>query len=440
MTPSLARVIRQGNRLALASGTALLLGAAPFALAAEAPKAAAPAQPPQLVALKAARLIDVTSGKVVKDPVVLIEGEKIKAVGPDVVIPSDARVVDLGASTLLPGLIDSHVHLGGFGPRFGTARGALAGAKQALDTLKAGFTTLRNMGGRAFTGIALRDAINEGDIPGPRIYDAGTLLTTTGGHCSGQPTTPEDDKDGAGVANGADAFERKVRQQFKYGADFIKVCITGGFMSGTDPRVTQFSEEELKSVIDTAHRYRKKVAVHAHGADGIRLAAQLGADTIEHASLVDDEGLKLLKQKNIPIVPTLAIGGLAQEHAVEAGASAYTLAILKQTGTIHRQNIAKAIKAGIPIIYGTDAPITPHGTNAVEFHFLVEAGLTPLQAIQAATITPAKWLEASDSIGSIEAGRYADIIAVKDDPLADIKVLEKVQWVMKGGVIYKDEL
>lgn len=440
MTPSLARVIRQGNRLALTSGTALLLGAAPFALAAEAPKAAAPAQPPQLVALKAARLIDVTSGKVVKDPVVLIEGEKIKAVGPDVVIPSDARVVDLGASTLLPGLIDSHVHLGGFGPRFGTARGALAGAKQALDTLKAGFTTLRNMGGRAFTGIALRDAINEGDIPGPRIYDAGTLLTTTGGHCSGQPTTPEDDKDGAGVANGADAFERKVRQQFKYGADFIKVCITGGFMSGTDPRVTQFSEEELKSVIDTAHRYRKKVAVHAHGADGIRLAAQLGADSIEHASLVDEEGLKLLKQKQIPVVPTLAIDSLAQEHAVEAGASAYTLAILKQTATLHKQNIAKAIKAGIPIIYGTDAPITPHGTNAVEFHYLVEAGLTPLQAIQAATLTPARWLDAADDIGSIEAGRYADIIAVKDDPLADIKVLEKVQWVMKGGVIYKDEL
>ncbi len=440
MTPSLARVIRQGNRLALASGTALLLGAAPFALAAEAPKAAAPAQPPQLVALKAARLIDVTSGKVVKDPVVLIEGEKIKAVGPDVVIPSDARVVDLGASTLLPGLIDSHVHLGGFGPRFATARGALAGAKQALDTLKAGFTTLRNMGGRAFTGIALRDAINEGDIPGPRIYDAGTLLTTTGGHCSGQPTTPEDDKDGAGVANGADAFERKVRQQFKYGADFIKVCITGGFMSGTDPRVTQFSEEELKSVIDTAHRYRKKVAVHAHGADGIRLAAQLGADSIEHASLVDEEGLKLLKQKQIPVVPTLAIDSLAQEHAVEAGASAYTLAILKQTATLHKQNIAKAIKAGIPIIYGTDAPITPHGTNAVEFHYLVEAGLTPLQAIQAATLTPARWLDAADDIGSIEAGRYADIIAVKDDPLADIKVLEKVQWVMKGGVIYKDEL
>lgn len=439
MTP-ITRILRQGNRLALASGTALLLGAAPFALAAEAPKAAAPAQPPQLVALKAARLIDVTSGKVVKDPVVLIEGEKIKAVGPDVVIPAEARIVDLGTSTLLPGLIDSHVHLGGFGPRFGTARGALAGAKQALDTLKAGFTTLRNMGGRAFTGIALRDAINEGDIPGPRIYDAGTLLTTTGGHCSGQPTTPEDDKDGAGVANGADAFERKVRQQFKYGADFIKVCITGGFMSGTDPRVTQFSEEELKAVIDTAHRYRKKVAVHAHGADGIRLAAQLGADTIEHASLVDDEGLKLLKQKNLPIVPTLAIGGLALDHAIEAGASPYTLAILKQTGIIHRQNIAKAIKAGIPIIYGTDAPITPHGTNAVEFHYLVEAGLTPLQAIQAATITPAKWLEASDSIGSIEAGRYADIIAVKNDPLADIKVLEKVQWVMKGGVIYKDEL
>lgn len=426
-------------RLALAIGATLLASALLPAHAAEPAKAAVPAPVPVL-AVKAARLIDVRDAKVIEAPVVLIEGERIKAVGKNLAIPEGARVLDLGDSTLLPGLVDFHVHLGGFGPRIGTARGALAGAKQARDTLEAGFTSLRSMGGKAFTGIALRDAIKEGDIPGPRIYDAGTLLTTTGGHCSGQVTTPEEDQDGPGVANGADAFERKVRQQFKYGADFVKVCITGGFMSGTDPRVTQFSEEELKSVIDTAHRYRKKVAVHAHGADGIRLAAQLGADSIEHASLVDEEGLKLLKQKQIPVVPTLAIDSLAQEHAVEAGASAYTLAILKQTATLHKQNIAKAIKAGIPIIYGTDAPITPHGTNAVEFHYLVEAGLTPLQAIQAATLTPARWLDAADDIGSIEAGRFADIIAVKNDPLADIRVLEHVQWVMKGGVVYKNAL
>ncbi|MDH4873442.1 amidohydrolase family protein [Pseudomonas sp. BN515] len=437
MSSLLAHAIRNSRRLMLASSALLLAGLAQ-ASEAEAPKA--PPAPPELLAIKAAHLIDVNTGKVLDNPVVLVEGDRIKAVGQGLAIPPEARQLDLGDSTLLPGLIDFHVHLGGFGPRIGTARGALAGAKQAKATLESGFTSLRNMGGRAFTGIALRDAIADGDIPGPRIFDAGTLLTTTGGHCSGQVSTPEEDQDGPGVANGAEAFERKVRQQFKYGADFIKVCITGGFMSGTDPRVTQFSEEELKAVIDTAHRYRKKVAVHAHGADGIRLAARLGADSIEHASLVDDEGLKLLKQKNIPIVPTLAIDSLALEHAVEAGANQYNLAVLKQTGTIHKQNIGKAIKAGIPIIYGTDAPITPHGTNPVEFHYLVEAGLTPLQAIQAATVTPAKWLGASEDIGSLDAGRFADIIAVHADPLADIRVLEKVQWVMKGGKVYKNEL
>lgn len=436
MPISHSTLLHRAGLLARASMTALLLAATSLALANE------PAAPPlaatqPAIALKAARLLDVSNGKLINQAVVLIEGDRISAVGSNLEIPAGARIVDLGDKTLLPGLIDFHVHLGGFGPRIGTARGALAGAHQAQATLQAGFTTLRNMGGRAFTGIALRDAIEDGDIPGPRIFDAGTLLTTTGGHCSGQTTTPEDDRDGPGVANGGEAFERKVRQQFKYGADFIKVCITGGFMSGTDPRVTQFSEEELRSVIETAHRYRKKVAVHAHGADGIRLAAKLGADSIEHASLLDDEGLKLLKEKQLPIVPTLAIDALALEHAVEAGAKPFTLALLKQTGATHRQNIARAIKAGVPIIYGTDAPITPHGSNAVEFQHLVEAGLTPLQAIQAATVTPAKWLDASDRIGSLQAGTYADIIAVSGNPLEDIATLQNVPWVMKGGVIHK---
>ncbi len=394
----------------------------------------------KLIAIKASRLIDVKTAKIIEQPVILVEGERIKAVGTKLAIPDGAEILDLGDTTLLPGLIDSHVHLGGYGPKVGTARGALTGAKQAKITLEAGFTTLRNMGGRAFTGVALRDAINDGDIPGPRIYDAGTLLTTTGGHCEQATTTPEDSKDGPGVANGAEAFEQKVRQQFKFGADFIKICITGGFMSGTNPQITQFSEDEVKSVIDTAHRYRKKVAVHAHGADGIRLAARLGADSIEHASLLDDEGLKLLKQHGTHITPTLAIDALALHHAIEAQANELTLKLLKETSAQHKANIARAIKAGIPIIYGTDAPITPHGTNAVEFHFLVEAGLTPIQAIQSATITPAKWLGADENVGSIETGRFADIIAVKQNPLENIRALEDVQWVMKGGKVYKNRL
>ncbi|WP_447594284.1 amidohydrolase family protein [Aquipseudomonas campi] len=385
--------------------------------------------------IKATRLLDVKNGKIIDDPVVVVQGERILSVGSG--SAKADRILDLGDVTLLPGLIDGHVHIAaGGGLDTSVARGALKGAANARKTLLTGFTTVRSMAGSGFAGIALRDAIADGDVIGPRLYDAGTLLAVTGGHCSGPVLAPEFRYEASGVADSPAAFVRKVREQFKYGADFIKICITGGFVSGTDPTISQFSEEEIRAVIDTAHRYGKKVAVHAHGADAIRTAARLGADSIEHASLVDDEGIALIKaNKHAVVVPTLSPASRWLQRAKEVGATPYTLAVLEQTSKVHKRNIEKIIKAGIPIVYGTDGPA---GENYAEFPYLVAAGLSNLQAIQAATVNAARWLNADNDLGSIEAGKFADIIAVNGNPLEQLDTLERVGWVMKGGVIYKE--
>lgn len=422
--PALSRAI---------SAVALVAAAfsGPAALAAE-PTAT------RLTAVRAARMLDVETGRFIENPVIVIERGRVKEAGANIAVPVGAEVVDLGNTTVLPGLIDTHVHLASAPPTAGTAKATMVAYRNAMTTLRAGFTSVRNMGGPAFIGIALRDSIANGDVPGPRVFDAGTLLSVTGGHCSGPvPSAEQNENDESGTANGADAFERKVRQQFRQGADFIKACITGGFNSGTDPRVTQFSEAELKSVIDTAHRYGKKVAVHAHGPDAIKLATKLGADSVEHASLVDDEGIRLLLANKTTIVPTLAIAEVAVKRAIAAGATGSTLSTLQETSRVRRANVAKAIRAGVPVMFGTDAPVLPHGTNATEFAYLVEAGLTPLQAIQAATIKAAAWLNAGSDIGSIAPGKVADLIAVKDDPIANIRTLESVDWVIKGGEVVK---
>ncbi|WP_454256255.1 amidohydrolase family protein [Pseudomonas sp. Marseille-Q8238] len=392
---------------------------------------------PQLVALKAGRLIDVERGKWIESPVVIIEGERIKAVGSRLDVPEGARVIDLGERVLLPGLIDAHVHIASGGvPNGSVARNALKGVANARKTLDAGFTTVRSMAGGAFAGIALRDAINDGDVVGPRLFDAGTLLAVTGGHCSGPRYAPEVKIESPGVADAPADFVRKVREQVKYGADFIKICITGGFVSGTDPTTTQFTEDEVRAVIETAHRYGKKVAVHAHATDGVKLAARLGADSIEHASLIDDEGIRLIKSnpKQV-VVPTLSAYGSSLDRAKAVGASPSTLVQLETVLAVYQTNVRKIIKAGIPVIYGTDGP---PGNNASEFPLLVEVGLTPLQALQAATIRSAEFLEAANDIGSVSAGKYADIIAFDGDPLSDLGQFRQVQWVMKGGVVHKD--
>jgi len=331
-----------------------------------------------------------------------------------------------------------HVHLaGGGGLNAGVARGALRGAFNAKLTLNSGFTTVRSMGGTAFSGIALRNAINEGDVPGPRLFDGGNMLAVTGGHCSGGRSSPDEITDGRYVANSPDEFRQKTREIFKYGADFVKICITGGFVSGTDPTSVQFTEAEVRAVIETAHALGKKVAVHAYAPEGVKIALRAGADSIEHGSLLDDESIQLFKKnKHSALVPTLAVFGTALERAERVGVTPQTRERLLYVLSVYKDNIRKAIRAGVPILYGTDGPA---GNNTSEFPLLVELGLSPLEAIRSATINAAKYLEADKDIGSIEVGKFADIVAVKADPTKDIGELNYIPWVMKGGVIYKDK-
>lgn len=398
----------------------------------------AAAESKTVTVLKAAHLLDVKTGKLVANPQILIEDERITAIGNTINVPDNAEIVDLGDYILLPGFIDAHVHLaGGGGLNAGVARGALRGAYNAKLTLNTGFTTVRSMGGAAFSGIALRNAINDGDIPGPRLFDGGAMLSVTGGHCSGQPSSPDNITESRYSANSPDEFRHKTREIFKYGADFVKICITGGFVSGTDPTSVQFTEEEVRAVIETAHALGKKVAVHAYAPEGVKIALNAGADSIEHGSLLDDENIKLFKKSpHSVLVPTLAVFGTALERAERVGITPLTRERLTHVLSVYKDNIRKAVRAGIPIIYGTDGPA---GNNTSEFPLLVEVGLSPLEVIRSATLHAAKFLDAEKDIGSIEVGKYADIVAVKADPTQNIDVLSYIPWVMKGGVIYKDK-
>ena len=404
--------------------------------------ALAQANPQESIKLiTAAYLLDVNTGKLLKNPQVLVKGERIIEVGQALHAPENAERIDVGEYILLPGLIDAHVHIAAGGATLGntpgTARIALRSAHNARLTLHKGFTSVRSMGGPAYTGVALRDAINSGDVIGPRIYDAGAILSVTGGHCSGQRSSPDAIVESRNVANNPDEFRQKVREVFKYGADFVKICITGGFVSGTDATITQFTEEEVRAVIETAHQLGKKVAVHAHATEGVKLALRAGADSIEHASLIDDEGIKLFKKaRHAVLVPTLSVYGTALQRAEAVGVTPYTRKKLEYVLGVYEKNVAKAVNSGIPIVYGTDGP---PGHNSSEFSLLLRVGLTPLQAVQAATIHAAALLDANSDIGAIEAGKYADIIAVRHNPLEDIKTLDNIPWVLKGGVVYKDE-
>lgn len=399
------------------------------------------ADAPARTAYRAARLLDVDSGRYVDDPVILVESGRIVSVGSRIAVPDGVPVVDFGDVILLPGLIDAHVHLTG-GPDAAArsqSRNVLYAARSAQNSLFAGFTTLRSMGGPAYSVIALRDAINDGDIVGPRILDAGALVAVTGGHCSGPRVyRPEIAPTAEGVADGPDELRRTTRKLIKYGADFIKACITGGFVSGTNPNQVQFSEEEVRAVIDTAHGLGRKVAIHAHGVDGIRLAARLGADSIEHGTLIDDEGIAAVKKGKVYIVPTVKVMASSVEKAKKAGASESTLLALAAARDAQKRNLAKAYAQGVVFAFGTD--FTQDGSNATEFSALLELGLTPLQAVQTATVHAAQLLGQSGRIGRVAPGHFADFIAVRDDPLRDVRALEKVVVVVKNGELVRNDL
>jgi len=403
---------------------------------------------PSRTIVRAGRLLDVRTGKTLINQAIVIEGDKIVSVEPysGATAEANAKVIDLSSKTVLPGLIDAHTHLT-FDPKFGydrlaisLPREALIGAKNARVTLLAGFTTVRNVGADGFSDVALRDAIYAGEVPGPRIDASGPALGITGGHCDDNLLPYEWHATEVGVADGVENVQHKVREIIKYGADVIKICATGGVLSlGDNPQASQYTQEELRAIVADAHRLGRKVAAHAHGAEGIRWAAEAGVDSIEHGSYIDDAAIAAMKQHGTYLVPTLYLSDWFLENAAKTGVPPQMLAKAQEVMPAARKNVAHAFASGVKVGFGTDAAVYPHGLNAHEFAVMVKLGLTPLQSIQAATVNDADLLGWSDKVGVIEPNHYADIIAVDGDPLQDVTMLERVKFVMKGGVVYKSE-
>ncbi len=405
---------------------------------------------PITVAVKAARLVDVRAGRVLDEQTVLIAGDKIEKVGPtnELAVPVGATVIDLGSATLLPGLIDCHVHLtsdpedsGLRALEISVPRGALTGAKNARLTLEAGFTTVRNVGAKGYSDVALRDAINAGDVPGPRMMVSGPALGITGGHCDENHLAPEFNYRDEAVADGISAVMAKTREVIKYGADVIKFCASGGvFSKGDLPGSEQYSPEEMSAIVKEAHRLGRKVAAHAHGAQAIVDASNLGVDSIEHGSLIDEEGIRAMKRNGTYLVSDIYNDDFILGEGKEYGFTEEMIEKERSIGRQQREGFRQAAQAGVKMAYGTDAGVYPHGNNAKQFAYMVKYGLTPVQAIQSATVDAAELLGWSDRVGSLEPGRFADLIAVQGDPLADVAVLEHVKFVMRGAQIVKNEL
>lgn len=408
---------------------------------------------PQVTVVKAGVLIDGMGGTPLRNAVIVIDGERITAVGVGIAVPAEARVLDFSDSTLLPGFIDAHTHISAplvSTPGWEEARAretavdaVLRGAFHARQTLEAGYTTIREVGARDFTDVSLRNAIRRGWIVGPRMQVAAHAIGITGGHCDESGWVPNllghEPGIAEGIANGPDEIRGAVRYQVKYGADLIKICATGGVISvGDTAGAQQYSAEELRTVVETAHMLERRVAAHAHGTEGIKAAVRAGVDSIEHGSLLDDEGARLMAEKGTFLVSTLMAGDAIVRMAKDGRLTGAYAAKAMAIGPSMPRAIARAAAAGVKIVLGTDNIFDPHTTDAREFGLLVAAGLTPMQAIVAGTGTAAGLLGWERDVGFIAPGRYADIVAVKGDPLRDIHALEKVHFVMKGGVVVKD--
>ncbi len=420
---------------------------AAISLAARAAPALAQSAPaPALQILTAARILDVETGRLLTGQAVLIEGERIKEIGPRArLAASGAPVLDLGDVTLLPGLSDAHVHLTSSAEVHGLRRltvsiprETITGVANARTTLMAGFTTVRNVGTGAFADVALRDAIADGEIPGPRIIPAGYAIGITGGHCDSNLLPEQYREREGGVADGPWAVREAVRRNVKYGAEVIKFCATGGVLSkGTKIGAQQFTLEEMQAIVDEAHLLGLKVAAHAHGTDGIRTALEAGVDSIEHSSFIDTAGIELAKAKGAFLSMDIYNTDYILSEGEKVGILPESLEKERQVGRRQRESFRAAVKAGARVVFGSDAGVYPHGDNARQFAVMVEWGMTPLQAIQAATIMNAKLFGREADIGAIAPGRYADIIAVPGNPLDDIRRMEAINFVMKGGVVYR---
>ena len=420
----------------------LLLSAAMLAAG-----AIAQAQP---VYVKAGSLVDPVSGKVLKDVALVIEEGKVTASGTQkaLKVPKDATVIDLGTETILPGFIDMHVHLTGDAETgayeslgLSDERMAITGVKNARKTLLAGFTTVRNVGAESYGDVALRDAINEGDVPGPRLYVSGPPVGITGGHCSDNNLLPSEyHLTGEGVANGPWEMRAKVRENIKYGVDLIKTCSTGGvFSKGTSLGAAQGTLEELTAVVEEAHARGLKVASHAHGTVGIRNALLAGVDTIEHASILDDETIALAKEKGAYLSMDIYNTEYTLAEGEKNGVLPESMDKERSISKIQRASFTAANKAGVKMVFGSDAGVYPHGDNPKQFSRMVQFGMTPMQAITAATATAAEALDKSGMLGCLDVGCAADMVAVSGDPLKDIAILENVDFIMKAGHVYKQD-
>ena len=398
--------------------------------------------------IKAGAWLDVASGERIPDQVIVVSGNKIIAIGPqDELLPGQGdRVIDLGDKTLLPGLMDMHVHLGSDPDTnyyekksFSTARKTVIAVKNARKTLMAGFTSVRNLGSSGYSVIGVRDGINAGDIPGPRIWSAGNSVGILGGHCDENFYAPEVNYRDGGVADGPWAVREKVRENIKYGADAIKVCATGGvFSKGTKVGAQQMTLDEMKAAVGEAHLRGLTIAAHAHGTSGIKDAIRAGVDSIEHCSFMDSEAIGLAVKSGTYLSCDIYNTEYTLAYGEANGVPEENINKEKQVSAAQRDSFRRAVKAGARMVFGSDAAIYPHGDNGKQFSRMVRFGMTPLQAIRAATTESAALMGESERLGQIKVGYLADIIAVDGNPLDDIDLLENVRFVMKDGTVYKE--
>jgi imidazolonepropionase-like amidohydrolase len=397
--------------------------------------------------VRAGHVLDVRSGKLADAETIVVVGDAIQSIAPSISIqaqPGDT-VIELGSMTVLPGLIDVHTHLTS-NPDFDPyreliqtdAKDAINGVVNARTTLMAGITSVRNVGASGFVDVDLRDAINAGQVIGPHMLVSGPLLGITGGHCDENLLPIRYRTVGDGVADGIAEVQHKVRENIKYGADLIKICATGGVLSkGDDPQASQFTLEEMQAIVADAHRLGRKVAAHAHGAQGILWATQAGVDSIEHGSYINDEAITEMKKRGTYLVPTLYL----EDWMVEKGnlPPIYHQKMV-DVSAVAKANIKHAMQEGVKIAMGTDAAVYPHGLNAHELDVYVnQLGMKPLAALQTATINAADLMGWSRNTGALEPGKWADMIAVPTNPLEDVRVLQNIPFVMKAGVVYKNE-